>query len=154
GFECGPLGLGSAPAGEVGHPRVHVDAEHPTAGRLELPGHDAGAATHVEHLGSGTGGDDRPPEGVRIARPGPVVAVRIRAERLATCAQLFDAAERVLLRDGPSALTSRAKGVLHRHFDDFDAFLAEFVLDRAERLRPRAADLLDSAGTGTVAGYL
>src|ERR1700724_3650096 len=52
--------------------------------------------------------------------------------------QLFDAAERVLLRDGPAALTSRAvtaeagvaKGVLHRHFADFDAFLAAFVLDR------------------------
>ena len=56
--------------------------------------------------------------------------------------QLFDAAERVLLRDGPSALTSRAvtteagvaKGVLHRHFADFDAFLAELVLDRAARV--------------------
>jgi len=52
--------------------------------------------------------------------------------------QLFDAAERVLLRDGVSALTSRsvtaeagvAKGVLHRHFADFDAFLAELTLDR------------------------
>src|SRR5689334_3785252 len=55
--------------------------------------------------------------------------------------QLFDAAERVLLRDGAAALTSRAvtteagvaKGVLHRHFADFDAFLAELVLDRAGR---------------------
>jgi len=72
--------------------------------------------------------------------------------------QLFDAAERVLLRDGPSALTSRAvtmeagcaKGVLHRHFDDFDAFLAEFVLDRIERMDPQAAALRESAGTGTV----
>nr|MDQ6938034.1 TetR family transcriptional regulator [Actinomycetota bacterium] len=43
--------------------------------------------------------------------------------------QLFHAAERVLLRAGPNALTSRAvtteagvaKGVLHRHFADFDA---------------------------------
>lgn len=76
--------------------------------------------------------------------------------------QLFDAAERVLLRDGPSALTSRAvtteagcaKGVLHRHFADFDAFLAEFVLDRVDRLAPQAAALLESAGTGTVAGNL
>ena len=76
--------------------------------------------------------------------------------------QLFDAAERVLLRAGPSALTSRAvtteagcaKGVLHRHFEDFDAFLAEFVLDRVERLKPRAAALLAAAGTGTVAGNL
>jgi AcrR family transcriptional regulator len=76
--------------------------------------------------------------------------------------QLFDAAERVLLRDGPSALTSRAvtaeagvaKGVLHRHFTDFDAFLAEFVLDRAERMDPGAAALREAAGTGTVAGNL
>ncbi|WP_116210276.1 TetR/AcrR family transcriptional regulator [Streptomyces olivoreticuli] len=76
--------------------------------------------------------------------------------------QLFDAAERVLLRDGPSALTSRAvtteagcaKGVLHRHFADFDAFLAELVLDRIARLESRAATLRDSAGTGTVADNL
>jgi AcrR family transcriptional regulator len=76
--------------------------------------------------------------------------------------QLFDAAERVLLRDGPSALTSRAvtmeagfaKGVLHRHFDDFDAFLAEFVLDRVNRMDAQTATLLGSAGTGTVAGNL
>jgi AcrR family transcriptional regulator len=76
--------------------------------------------------------------------------------------QLFDAAERVLLRDGPGALTSRAvtveagvaKGVLHRHFADFDAFLAEFVLDRMDRMDPQAAALRESAGTGTVAGNL
>ena len=76
--------------------------------------------------------------------------------------QLFDAAERVLLRDGPDALTSRAvtaeagvaKGVLHRHFDDFDAFLAEFVLDRVDRMDAQAATLLQSAGTGTVVGNL
>ncbi|GII01357.1 TetR family transcriptional regulator [Planobispora takensis] len=76
--------------------------------------------------------------------------------------QLFGAAERILLREGPSALTSRAvtaeagcaKGVLHRHFADFDAFLAEFVLDRIERMDPQAAALRESAGTGTVAGNL
>ncbi len=76
--------------------------------------------------------------------------------------QLFDAAERVLLRDGPSALTSRAvtteagcaKGVLHRHFADFDAFLAELVLDRVARIDAQAAALRESAGTGTVAGNL
>lgn len=76
--------------------------------------------------------------------------------------QLFDAAERVLLRAGPSALTSRAvtaeagcaKGVLHRHFDDFDAFLAEFVLDRIDRMDAQAAALCSSAGTGTVADNL
>ncbi|GIH93381.1 TetR/AcrR family transcriptional regulator [Planobispora siamensis] len=76
--------------------------------------------------------------------------------------QLFGAAERVLLRDGPSALTSRAvtdeagcaKGVLHRHFADFDAFLAEFVLDRVDRMDSEAAALREAAGTGTVAGNL
>ena len=76
--------------------------------------------------------------------------------------QLFDAAERVLLRDGPNALTSRAvtteagcaKGVLHRHFADFDAFLAELVLDRIARIDAQAAALRESAGTGTVAGNL
>ncbi len=76
--------------------------------------------------------------------------------------QLFDAAERVLLRDGPNALTSRAvtteagcaKGVLHRHFADFDAFLAELVADRIARLEGQAAALRASAGTGTVTGNL
>jgi AcrR family transcriptional regulator len=75
---------------------------------------------------------------------------------------LFRATERILLRDGPGALTSRAvtdeagvaKGVLHRHFADFDEFLAEFVRDRAAWLRARAAALLESAGTGTVAGNI
>jgi AcrR family transcriptional regulator len=77
-------------------------------------------------------------------------------------AQLFDAAERVLRRDGPRGLTSRAvtaeagvaKGVLHRHFADFDAFLAELVLDRIDRMASDAAALRESAGTGTVAGNL
>ncbi|WP_052847735.1 TetR/AcrR family transcriptional regulator [Streptomyces avicenniae] len=73
--------------------------------------------------------------------------------------QLFDAAERVLLRDGPHALTSRAvtaeagcaKGVLHRHFADFDAFLAALVADRAAaRVEAAATALRDRAGTGTV----
>jgi AcrR family transcriptional regulator len=77
-------------------------------------------------------------------------------------AHLFDAAERVLLQAGPNALTSRAvtteagvaKGVLHRHFADFDAFLAELVEDRIARLSRQAAALRESAGTGTVAGNL
>jgi len=76
--------------------------------------------------------------------------------------QLFDAAERVLLQAGPDGLTSRAvtdeaacaKGVLHRHFADFDAFLTDLVLDRAARLETQAIVLRESAGTGTVAGNL
>ncbi|WP_039828780.1 TetR/AcrR family transcriptional regulator [Nocardia testacea] len=76
--------------------------------------------------------------------------------------QLFDAAERVLLRDGPTGLTSRAvtdeagcaKGVLHRHFADFDGFLAALVLDRAARLEAQGNALRASAGSGTVADNL
>ncbi|TGB13979.1 TetR/AcrR family transcriptional regulator [Streptomyces sp. MZ04] len=76
--------------------------------------------------------------------------------------QLFEAAERILLRDGPSALTSRAvtteagcaKGVLHRHFADFDAFLAELVLDRIAQIESQSATLRETAGTGTVTGNL
>jgi AcrR family transcriptional regulator len=76
--------------------------------------------------------------------------------------QLFDAALRVLLRDGPAALTSRAitaeagvaKGVLHRHFADFDAFLTDLALDRIALIDRQAADLRAAAGTGTVTGNL
>ncbi|NUR71741.1 MAG: TetR/AcrR family transcriptional regulator [Hamadaea sp.] len=71
--------------------------------------------------------------------------------------QLFDAAERILLRDGPSALTSRAvtdeagvaKGVLHKHFADFDGFLADFVLDRFQQTA--TGDLPELVGVGSVA---
>jgi AcrR family transcriptional regulator len=84
--------------------------------------------------------------------------VRIRDVR----DQLFDAAERVLVRDGPNALTSRAvtveagcaKGVLYRHFEDFDAFLAELVLDRRDRMDTQAAALRADAGHGTITGNL
>jgi AcrR family transcriptional regulator len=76
--------------------------------------------------------------------------------------QLFAAAERVLLRDGVGGLTSRAvtaeagvaKGVLHRHFEDFDAFLAELVTDRVQRLETWSTALLQSAGERSVADNL
>lgn len=76
--------------------------------------------------------------------------------------QLFEAAERVLLRDGPDALTSRAvtdeancaKGVLHRHFTDFDAFLAELVLDRVRGIEDRTTTLRAAAGTASVVDNL
>jgi AcrR family transcriptional regulator len=68
----------------------------------------------------------------------------------------------VLERDGASGLTSRAvaveagvaKGVVHRHFAHFDAFLADLVLDRAARLGGTATALREAAGTGTVVGNL
>ncbi|MGW6933803.1 TetR/AcrR family transcriptional regulator [Lentzea sp. NPDC054927] len=76
--------------------------------------------------------------------------------------QLFGAAERLLIEGGPSALTSRAvtteagvaKGVLHRYFDDFDAFLAEFVMDRVDKMDARAKALLEGAGTGAIVDNL
>jgi AcrR family transcriptional regulator len=76
--------------------------------------------------------------------------------------QLFQAAERVLMRAGPSGLNSRAitseagvaKGVLHNHFPDLDGFLAAFVLDRFRLTAEDAAKLPSRAGTGTVVGNL
>jgi AcrR family transcriptional regulator len=76
--------------------------------------------------------------------------------------QLFDAAARVLVRDGVTGLTSRAvtteagvaKGVLHRHFADFDAFLVELVLERIARVEAQAAALRDAAGTGAIVDNL
>jgi AcrR family transcriptional regulator len=76
--------------------------------------------------------------------------------------RLFDAAERVLAREGAAALTSRAitteagcaKGVLHTHFDGLDAFIAELVLDRFARTATQAGEIPARAGHSTVAGNL
>lgn len=65
-------------------------------------------------------------------------------------ALLLEAGRRLLATEGPGAITSRsvtvasgvAKGVLHRHFEDFDVYLATLVSDDAERIRgiePRVA---------------
>jgi AcrR family transcriptional regulator len=72
--------------------------------------------------------------------------------------QLFRAAERVLSRQGPDGLTSRAitdqagvaKGLLFNHFTDLDQFLAEMVLDRSHHAASLAAELPPRVGTGTV----
>jgi hypothetical protein len=68
--------------GEVGHPRVGFDPEHPAAGRPELPGFFAGTDAHVEKVGTGAGGNDPFDHGARVVGPGPIVAFGIRAERL------------------------------------------------------------------------
>ncbi|MFF3492293.1 TetR/AcrR family transcriptional regulator [Streptomyces sp. NPDC002795] len=74
--------------------------------------------------------------------------------------RLFAAAERVVQRDGPGALTSRsvtteagcAKGLLHTHFAGLDAFVAELCLDRFARTAAKARALPGLAGQATVAG--
>ncbi len=76
--------------------------------------------------------------------------------------QLFEAARRVMLRDGADALTSRAvtteagvaKGILHRHFADFDTFLASLALSHIELLEHQSEQLRTSAGSGTVENNL
>ncbi|MER7483181.1 TetR/AcrR family transcriptional regulator [Streptomyces sp. NPDC126510] len=76
--------------------------------------------------------------------------------------RLFAAAERVVERDGPGALTSRsvtteagcAKGLLHAHFAGFDEFVAELCLDRFARTAAKAQHLSELAGQATVAQNL
>jgi len=76
--------------------------------------------------------------------------------------QLFQAADRLLVSAGPTALTTRAitseagvaNGVLHRHFRDLDTFLAEFAADRLQAIADTAATLPARAGQGTVIGNL
>lgn len=76
--------------------------------------------------------------------------------------QLFDAADRILERDGPDGLTSRAitdeagcaKGMLHNHFTDLDRFLTEYALDRISRTTEHASELRSQAGQATVTGNL
>lgn len=76
--------------------------------------------------------------------------------------QLFQAAERVLVREGPDGLTSRAiteeagvaKGLLYNHFTDLDDFMTELILERVHDAAEQAAHLPAAAGSGTVSGNL
>jgi AcrR family transcriptional regulator len=76
--------------------------------------------------------------------------------------QLFRAADRLLARDGPAGMSTRAitseagvaNGMLHRHFRDLDAFLAEFAADRLQAIAASGAALPARAGHGTVTGNL
>jgi len=76
--------------------------------------------------------------------------------------QMYAAADRVLARDGPAGLTTRAvtaeagvaNGVLHRHFRDLDEFLASFVAGRLQAIADGAAVLPGRAGRGSVTGNL
>lgn len=76
--------------------------------------------------------------------------------------RLFEAADRVLARDGAAALTSRAvteeagcaKGVLHTHFAGLDEFVAELVLFRFGAAAALSEGLPARAGAGEVADNL
>lgn len=76
--------------------------------------------------------------------------------------RLFEAARRVLVRDGPGGLSGRAitreagvaTGLLYNHFGDLDGFLAEFIADRARETAGDVARLRSRVGAGTVAGNL
>lgn len=76
--------------------------------------------------------------------------------------RLFAAAERVVQREGPGALTSRAitgeagcaKGLLHAHFAGLDEFVADLCLDRFARTARQAEKLPERAGQDTVAANL
>ncbi|HET9104660.1 MAG TPA: TetR/AcrR family transcriptional regulator [Solirubrobacteraceae bacterium] len=76
--------------------------------------------------------------------------------------QLLAASQRLLLRNGPDALTSRAvtteagvaKGILHRYFPDFDAFLVALAVTDMERLDSLSNEMRAAAGEGTVAGNI
>jgi AcrR family transcriptional regulator len=76
--------------------------------------------------------------------------------------QLFDAAERVLAREGPAGLTSRAvtdeagvaKGLIYRYFADLDEFLAELTAARVRLAVGSVSGLADRAGHGTVTDNL
>jgi AcrR family transcriptional regulator len=76
--------------------------------------------------------------------------------------QLYDATDRLLGRDGPNGITTRAitdeagcaKGILHNHFGDLDGFLTAYTRDRIDRLTERAQALPARAGQHTVVDNL
>jgi AcrR family transcriptional regulator len=72
--------------------------------------------------------------------------------------QLFEATDRLLRRDGPNGITTRAitdeagcaKGILHNHFQDLDGFLVAYARDRIDALSARVQTLPARAGERTV----
>jgi hypothetical protein len=99
------------------------------------------------HLATGPHGGERGEEALPTG-----IALHDAAKRL------FEAAERVLVADGPNALSRRsvtvgagvAKGVLDRHFTHFDDFLAAIVVDRVNGVHKSVAPLEDQAPAAPV----
>jgi AcrR family transcriptional regulator len=77
-------------------------------------------------------------------------------------AVLFDAADRILARQGPEGITSRAltdeagiaKGVLHNHFNDLDGFLVSYAADRIKDAFARTESILARRGKRNVVDNL
>ena len=75
---------------------------------------------------------------------------------------LFEAADRILARDGPEGIASRAltdeagvaKGVLHNHFHDVEDFLAAYAVDRIAATFARSGGLAPRAGKRSVVDNL
>ncbi|MDB1088050.1 TetR/AcrR family transcriptional regulator [Streptomyces sp. ACA25] len=74
--------------------------------------------------------------------------------------RLFEAAERLLVREGAAGLTNRAiaeeagcsKGVLYNHFADLDDFAAQLVLNLFAEAAESVRELPGRVGRDTVAG--
>jgi AcrR family transcriptional regulator len=72
--------------------------------------------------------------------------------------QLFEAAERVLAREGATGLTSRAitdeagvaKGLIYRYFTDLDEFLAELTATWVRAAVGAVSDFPERAGHGSI----
>ena len=81
-LELVDLDLDAGPPGDLGHPRVRVDAEYPAAGRPVLPCPNTGAAADIQELDAGASGDDTLYQRVGVARPRPVVSFGVDSEGL------------------------------------------------------------------------
>src|ERR1700731_1323846 len=79
-FEFADLDLDPGPPGDLGHPRVGVNAEHRAAGRPILPCSDSGTAADIQKFDAGARGDDTLYQDVGVARPRPVVSFGVYSE--------------------------------------------------------------------------
>ena len=92
------LDVHSAAPGELGHPCVRLDPEHPATSRVKLPRHDASAQAHIENKPTRGASHDPLDQDVGIARTRAVITLRVRPERF----------RRVPLIVGPAAGTRRS----------------------------------------------
>ena len=80
-LKLGDLHVEAVLPGELGHPRVDLDPEHPTSGSLKWACGNTGADAHVKNVTAGTRGDDRLHQLLRVAGSGAVIALGVSPER-------------------------------------------------------------------------